>query len=255
MHFSVFAVVFPLFLDTKLSLFCISNMQNEKSRIVAIITAGGSGKRFHSKTKKQFLEISGRPLLFWTIDKFYFQPEIDSVIVSLPEDDFEITKQRLLKEFPKIEITVGGKERQDSVYNALLSCPENTDFVLIHDGVRPFIPKQEISESIRKVKEHKAVIIVSKMKNTIKKVDQEKIIETIPHEDLMNALTPQVFDFHLIKKYHEQARYDGLYFTDDAAILEYFGEQVYHLEGSSGNFKITELIDFEIAKIILEKNL
>ena len=230
-------------------------MQNNKSKIAAIITAGGSGKRFQSGTKKQFLEIAGRPLLFYTIDKFYLHPQIDNVLVSLPPDEFERSKELISKEFPEIEFIIGGKERQDSVYNALINCPADTDYVLIHDGVRPFISEQEISELIEKVQTQKAVIIVSGMKNTIKKVDEEKIIETIPRENLMNALTPQVFDFHLIKKYHQQAKAKNLYFTDDAAILEHFGEPVFYLEGSSKNFKITELIDFEIAKKILEQKL
>ncbi len=230
-------------------------MQNRKNKITAIITTGGSGKRFQSGTKKQFLEIAGRQLLFWTIDEFYSHPEIDSLLITLPKDNFELSKNEIRKEFPKINFIIGGKERQDSVYNALMKCPENTNFVLIHDGVRPFITEQEISELIRKVKKHKAIIVVSRMKNTIKMVDQEKIIETIPRENLVNALTPQVFDFQLIKKYHQQAKAENLCFTDDAAILEHFGEPVFYLEGSSKNFKITEPIDFEIAKIILENDL
>jgi len=230
-------------------------MKNINKRIRVIITAGGSGKRFQSKTRKQFLEISGRPLLFWTIDKFYHHPEISSVLIALPEDEFERSKKQISKEFPEIDFIVGGKERQDSVYNALLQCPVDTDYVLIHDGVRPFISEQEISQLIRKVQTQKAVAIVSRMKNTIKEIDKEKIIKTIPRENLVNALTPQVFDFQLIKKYHQQAKAENLYFTDDAAILEHFGEPVFYVEGSSKNFKITELIDYEIATIIIEQNL
>ena len=214
---------------------------------VAIITAGGSGKRLQNKTKKQFLEISGKPLLFWTIAVFVNLPEIDEIIVSLPPNEKKWQKI-ILSEFPKIIFADGGKERQNSVFNALKKCPLNSDFVLIHDGVRPFVSAKEISQLLAKVKTKKAVIPISKIKNTVKQIKNNKIVKTVSRDDLVNALTPQVFDFKLIFDCHKKVTNT---FTDDAAILEYFNHPVATIESSAKNFKITEQFDLEIAKYIL----
>ncbi len=224
---------------------------------IAIITAGGSGLRIKNKIKKQFIEIMNRPLLFWTIDKFADHPEIDQIIITLPQEEIENYKTIIEKEYQNssISIIAGGKQRQDSVYNALVSCPVNTELVLIHDGVRPFISQDEISKLIKKAQQNKAVIPISKVKNTIKKIKQDKVITTVQREDLVNVFTPQVFQYKLIKKCHNDAKKIDLYCTDDAALLEHFGHSVYVLECSSHNIKITDPFDLEIAKLILENNL
>ena len=224
---------------------------------IAIITAGGSGKRIKSKIKKQFIEIMGRPLLFWTIDKFADHPDINQIIITLPQDELKIYKTLIEKEYRDFAISIiaGGKQRQDSVYNALISCTENTELVLIHDGVRPFISQDEISKLIKKAQQNKAVIPISKVKNTIKKIKQDKVITTVQREDLVNVFTPQVFQYKLIKKCHNDAKKIDLYCTDDAALLEHFGHSVYVLECSSYNIKITDPFDLEIAKFMLKNNL
>jgi 2-C-methyl-D-erythritol 4-phosphate cytidylyltransferase len=224
---------------------------------IAIITAGGSGIRIKSEKKKQFIEIMDRPLLFWTIDKFANHPEINKIIITLPQDEIKIYKTIIKKEYPNssIKIIVGGKQRQDSVYNALKICPKDTDLVLIHDGVRPFISQNDISNLIKKAQLKKAVIPVSKVKNTIKKINQDKVITTVQREDLVNAYTPQIFQYKLIKQCHEDAKKIDLYCTDDAALLEYFGHTVYTLECSSHNFKITDKFDLEIAELIIKNNI
>ena len=224
---------------------------------IAIITAGGSGTRIKSKTKKQFLEITGRPLLFWTIDKFVFHSEIDQIIITLPKNEIEDFRIKIEEEYNDIPIFIaaGGNQRQDSVYNAIDACPIDTDLVLIHDGVRPFISQADISNLLKKAFLKKAVIPVSKVKNTIKKIDQDKISETIPRDDLVNSFTPQVFQYKLIKQCHEEAKKINLYCTDDAALLEHFGHTVYTLVCSSHNFKVTDQVDLQIAKLIIENNI
>ncbi len=224
---------------------------------IAIITAGGSGTRISNEKKKQFIEIMNRPLLFWTIDNFVTHADIDHIIITLPQNEIAIYKDLIEKEYPShsIKIVTGGKLRQNSVYNALTSCPKNTELVLIHDGVRPFISQTDISNLIKKTQQKKAVIPVSKVKNTVKKINQDIVLETIPRDDLVNAFTPQVFQYKLIKQCHDAAKIESIYCTDDAALLEHFGYSVYTLECSSNNFKITDLFDLEIAKLILENNL
>lgn len=224
---------------------------------VAIITAGGSGTRIKSEKKKQFIEIMNRPLLFWTIDKFVNHADIDQIIITLPQDEITIYKTIIEKEYQDFSISIiaGGKQRQDSIYNALALCPKDTDLVLIHDGVRPFILQNDISNLIKKAQQYKAVIPISKVKNTIKKVKQDKVVTTVQRENLVNVFTPQVFQYKLIKQCHEDAQKINLYCTDDAALLEHFGHPVYVLECSSQNIKITDSFDLEIAKLIINNNL
>lgn len=222
---------------------------------IAIITAGGSGKRFGSSRKKQFIEIANRPLIFWTIDNFYHYDRIDDIIITLPRDDFAKHKELIKAEFPssKIKIVPGGKERQDSVFNALLACPPETELVFIHDGVRPFVSQEEIKRLHHTARTQLAVIPAFKVKNTIKLVSGEKVNKTLPRQNLIAALTPQVFHYKTILECHKKARKEGIFCTDDAALLEHFGYDVYWLEFSSENIKITEPFDLQIAEIILNE--
>ncbi len=225
-------------------------------RNIAIITAGGIGKRLISPTKKQFIKIKGRPLLFWTLDKFVFHEEINEIIITLPQDEIDVYSKLIIKEYPqkKIKIIAGGNLRQDSVYNALLVCPEDTSYVLIHDAVRPFITTKKISQLLILVKEKKAVVPVSKMKNTIKNIENGKIVNTVSREKLASALTPQVFSYEIIMECHQKAKNKKSYFTDDAAILEHFGYDVWTLECGEHNFKITDSYDLKITRYIIEND-
>lgn len=225
------------------------------NKFVAIITAGGSGKRLKSIKKKQFMEIMNRPLLFWTIDPFYKHNAISEIIITLPTDELDRYNNQIHNEFPdkKITIICGGKERQESVLCALKQCGKSTDYVLIHDGVRPFINKEDLTILINKVKITKAVIPVTPVKNTIKKIEKDIIQKTICRKQLYNALTPQVFDYNLILKHHERALNEDYNFTDDASILEYFGQEVSIHETSSENFKITDPFDLILAEIIIKQ--
>ncbi len=224
-------------------------------KIVAIITAGGSGKRIKSKVKKQYIKLKQRPILFWTLDKFIHHKLIDDIIITLPEDDFAEMQISLSNEFSDYDFNLvkGGKERQDSVFNALCACPKDTTIVLIHDGVRPFIDPVEITNLIEIAKLKKAVIPIAKVKNTIKEIDDSKIVKTVPRKNLVAALTPQVFDYKLIVSHHMKAFNDRFQSTDDASILEYYGIPVYYLECSSQNIKITDQFDLHMAELILEK--
>lgn len=229
-------------------------MEN-RFNIKAIITAGGSGKRMNHRLKKQFIKLFGRPILFWTIDKFIQLNCIDKLIITLPKEDMIEVYDLIAAEYniKKFKLVAGGKERQDSVLRALQSCNSKTDIVLIHDAVRPFITKADIIELIEICKQQKAVILAKKVKNTLKTVKNKQIVRTIDRSELYHAYTPQAFDFRLIKYYHEKARRDKLHFTDDAAILENFGQKVYILVSDTLNFKITDKNDLELARLLINK--
>jgi len=222
---------------------------------VAIITAGGSGTRMNIKKRKQFIKIAGKPILCWTLDNFVYHPKIDSIIITLPQAEIDDFNQILKKEYPSTKFTLiaGGKERQNSVLNALQACPHNTKHVLIHDGVRPFINKQLISNLLQKIEQADGILPVSRMKNTIKEIDAELVKKTIPRKNLVNALTPQVFHYPLILHLHQKAKAENLQVTDDASLCETYGYKVRYLLTDDGNFKITDTRDLEISKFILEK--
>ncbi len=219
--------------------------------ISAIITAGGSGKRFGSSIKKQFLHLSGKPVLFRTIDNFYFNKKINEIILTLPADSMDIIKE-IKRNYPKKPLTfvTGGKERQDSVYNALIKCNPNTHYVFIHDGVRPFLTNDEIEDLIIDVQKHKCVILAKKITDTIKYVEKGKIIRTVDRNPLYAALTPQVFDYNLIMNLHEKAKEQNLLFTDDAAICEHYQKEVFIMETKNINIKITKPADLILAEEI-----
>jgi len=221
---------------------------------VALIMAGGSGRRMQSEVKKQYIEIHGKPLLVYTLVKFCEHPEIDKVIVVSPENDIDGTIAICQKYFPTHEIMVipGGAERQLSVINGLKACSPDTSLVLIHDAVRPFVKPELISELIALAKIKKAVIPCSPVRYTIKRIADDKVLETVPRQELYNAHTPQVFDYDLIFKYHQKALQIEHEFTDDSSILEYFQIPVYYHLCDDTNFKITEPQDLQQAELILK---
>lgn len=224
-------------------------------KTVAIITAGGSGKRMKSSKKKQFMLIEGKSILHHTIAKFVANINVDSIVISLPEAEGETVRAELEQNFPsaKLVFALGGEKRQNSVFNALKKCPIDTDFVMIHDGVRPFVSDKDISQLLNKAQKFKAVIPIVRVKNTIKQIKGGQVVRTIPRDNLVNALTPQVFDYQLIYNCTETALKNRVEFTDDSSIMEYYGYPVYVLECGSENFKITDPFDYEIAKFIINK--
>jgi 2-C-methyl-D-erythritol 4-phosphate cytidylyltransferase len=221
---------------------------------VALIMAGGSGRRMLVDEKKQFLLINGKPLIAYTLAKFCGHPEIDVVVIVAPEVDIERMQAICRQYFPEEEIMIsaGGAERQISVINGLKACPDATDIVLIHDAVRPFVTGEMISDLISLAKIHQAVIPCSPVRNTIKRISGHQITETVAREDLYNAHTPQVFDYSLIYKYHQKALPISHQFTDDSSILEYFQQPVYFYLCDDSNFKITQPYDLVLAEYLLK---
>lgn len=222
-----------------------------------IITAGGSGKRMGFNTKKQFLEIAGKPILFWTLECFLKHGSFSQVIISLPEADISELQKQLQISYPEdeIKLVAGGAERQDSVLNALQACNQNTDLVFIHDAVRPFVKQIDLDNLISKMETCDAAILAGKEKNTLKLVKQNLIEKTVPRENIYKAYTPQVFSYKQILEFHVQAKTVEHNFTDDASILEYFGKPVEIVECGDYNLKLTEPADLQYAEYILKNDL
>ncbi len=221
---------------------------------IAIIVAAGSGKRFGSETPKQFLEIAGKPLLFYTLEKFENCAEIDEYIVVLPSEEFidyfhKISKNEKSSKLKKV--ISGGKTRAESVWKGLLEInAENCRVVAVHDGVRPFVTSEEITKTVNKANEDGAACLVASVTDTIKRVENGKIIETIDRSVLRRALTPQTFRFEIIKHAFENADLSETT-TDECFLVESAGYQISYVEGSPRNIKITHSEDLALAQFLL----
>ncbi|MFA6989509.1 MAG: 2-C-methyl-D-erythritol 4-phosphate cytidylyltransferase [Candidatus Gastranaerophilaceae bacterium] len=219
-------------------------------KISAIIPAAGSGSRY-SKNKNKLLEnLCGKPVFIHTIEKIALVDEINEIIICTSPDIIEEITLLIEKWFINnaIKIILGGETRQQSVYNGLKRC-ENPDFVLIHDAARPLIEKETIIQAINSAKEKGSAIVAVPSKDTIKIADDTlKITGTPDRKYLWNIQTPQIFKYEEILNAHE--RFKELDATDDAALLEKTGKNVYLFKGSYKNIKITTTEDLMIAEVL-----
>ena len=209
--------------------------------ISAIILAGGKGKRMNSSVSKQFIELKGKPILYYTLKKFIDNENIDEIILVLPKDEIEYCKENILEKYSlKIaKIVEGGKERQDSVYNGLKSITD-CNIVLIHDGARPFTSDRIINDGIKYAKIYGAAAPGVMPKDTKKiKDDNNFSIETPDRNTLMAIQTPQVFNYNKILQCHESIKENNIMVTDDTMVVERFGEKVFLFDGDYINIKVT----------------
>ena len=223
--------------------------------ISAIILAGGKGKRMGSAISKQFIDIKGKPIIYYTLKKFSENKKIDNIIVFLPEDEVKYFKENILKKYElRInKIVIGGKERQDSVYNALKSLKNSsTDIVLIHDGARPFISERIINEGIKFAEIYGAAAPGVMPKDTIKVKNEKNFsVDTPNRANLVSIQTPQVFKFDEILECHEKIRYNGEKVTDDTMVVEKYGYSVYLYDGEYTNIKVTTPEDLILAERLI----
>jgi len=222
----------------------------------AIIAAGGRGERTGDILPKQFIQIKNKPILAYTVEKFERCELIDEITLVVPEDYMSFCSYNVvdLYDFKKVKmILCGGEERQDSVHKGLLALPGNTDIVIIHDGVRPFISPQKICESIEMCKKEKAVILALPINETVKRIEDQHIVTTLNRGKLWVAQTPQTFEYKLLLEAYKKAMEDGFSGTDDSSLVERLGFKVKVLEGDYENIKITTPEDLVLAERILER--
>ncbi len=219
------------------------------SKIGAVIVAAGKGTRMGTDIPKQFLMLGDKPILLHTVLAFDNCNQINEIVVVTGKENTELTKD-ILKNIKKpLSVVAGGSERQNSVYNGLCALSEDVEYVLIHDGVRPFIENKYIVRIIEDVKKYHACIMGVKTKDTIKICDENGVIkDTPPRSSLWNALTPQAFRLELIKSAYEKIISDGISITDDAMAAEYIGIKPKMTEGSYKNIKITTPEDLNTVK-------
>ena len=221
--------------------------------ISAIVLAGGRGKRMNYHKSKQFIEIKEKPVLVYTLEKFIYNKSIDEVILVLPEDEVDYCKKEVLQKYSlKVDrIVIGGKERQDSVFNAL-EAMEKADIVLIHDGARPFISEKIIEEGIKYANIYGAAAPGVTPKDTIKIKNEDNIsVDTPDRNTLVAVQTPQCFKYDEIYQCHRKIKEENAIVTDDTSVVERYGHKVYLYEGDYTNIKITTPEDLILAERLI----
>lgn len=229
----------------------------KQKKNTAIVLAAGQGKRMNSRVQKQFLEIGGRPVLYYSLRCFQNCSLIDDIILVTGEESIEYCRNEIVKKYGFHKVThviPGGKERYDSVYAGLCAC-EKSDYVFIHDGARPFITEDILFRGMEAVRETGACVVGMPSKDTIKLSDEEGfILQTPDRKHVWMIQTPQIFSYSLIRQAHDNIRKkDMSMITDDAMVVEQeTGARIRLVEGSYTNLKITTPEDLKVAEIFLK---
>lgn len=223
--------------------------------VVAVVVAGGSGKRMKGDLAKQFLSLGDMPILAWTLLAFEKNTSVDAIIITAPVGDRERVQRDIVDKYAisKVRhVTPGGPKRQDSVRNGLVAVDEKTDIVVVHDGVRPFVSDVLITETVDAARVYGAALAAVPVTDTIKRDDGGGFVaETLPREELLAVQTPQAFQWRILKKAYERAYDDAFYGTDDAMLVERLGVKIKIVRGFYDNIKITTREDLRRGELIL----
>jgi len=224
------------------------------SKTIAIIPAGGSGQRMGLPMPKQFFELAGRPLLVHTLAAFQAAAGVDEVIVVVPADycatvEAMVDRYRLSR---VVQVVPGGATRQDSVRAGVRAAALDTDFVVVHDGARPFVSPALIEACLAVAGETGAALAAVPVRDTIKSAGEGQMVAaTVDRTLLWQAQTPQVVRFDLLRRAYAACDVDGFVGTDEASLIEHLGHPVRLVEGSERNIKITRPEDLQIAEALL----
>lgn len=224
-------------------------------RVVAILPAAGSGKRIASALPKQFLKFRGKEIIVYSLEVFQKNPKVSGIIVAAAKDYVPL----LLKLKAKYGITKlkaiveGGKERQDSVFNALASLRlQSVDYVAVHDAARPLLPKPVLAAAIARAEEKGSAVVSLTGRDTLLRVNP-KTFEYVDRTDMHYVQTPQIFRYDELFSVMEKAQAEGKKFSDESSLMHAYGYPVSLVEGSLLNFKVTTKSDLEVLKKVLPR--
>lgn len=224
-------------------------------KLGAIIVAAGKGSRMKSAQSKQYLQLGDRPILVHTLELFQNIDEVDEIVLVVGEDDVNRCLQ-YVSEYgitKAVHVLAGGAERQDSVRMGIGALSPDTDWVLVHDGVRPFVAAEQVIACWKTAKEAGAAVLAIPVKDTIKVVNQAGQIQSTPDRRSLWAIqTPQAFRRSILQEAHKEALDTGFTGTDDAMLVERMGLTVQVVEGDYYNIKITTPEDMPWAEWILK---
>ncbi len=227
-------------------------------KVAAIIAAAGLGRRMQQDTPKTYLYLAGKPILIHTLEVFEKVREVHEVLVVVHPEDLEFCQEEILDPHPLkkvLRLVPGGKERQDSVYNALKVLKkeaEELEVILVHDGVRPLVAPLQVGQVVAAARRYGAAILGIPCQDTLKRVNPKReVIDTVDRRELWQVQTPQAFRAALLWQAYQDAMSRGFYATDEAALVEALGKPVVVVPGSSLNLKITTPDDLKLAEALL----
>ena len=221
--------------------------------VLAIIPAAGMGVRMGGSTPKQFLSVEGVPIFVHTLRKFVAAEVIDEIFLGLRREDKERAQKEIEPEhFSKsVHLLAGGATRQETVAQCLKEAPPSTEVVVVHDAVRPFIELEMIRRVVDRARKQGAAILGISSVDTVKQVERQLILGTIPRERIVLAQTPQAFRFSILREAFDRAAADGFNGTDESSLVERLGINVTVLMGSDRNIKITKPSDLPLARLYI----
>ncbi len=229
----------------------------KKIKTTAIIATAGVGKRFGNE-KKNYIDLSGKPVVARTIQAFQDCPDVDSIVIVAGAGDIESCQTDIVEKYnfkKVIKIIKGGLERQDSVKNGfkyINSKKTADDIVIIHDGGRPLVTIGLITNTISEAKLSGSAIAAVDVKDTIKKVLGNKVLTTVPRDSLKSVQTPQAFKVDILRKAYEFAEVNNINGTDESMLVEEAGFTVSVVDGSYENIKVTTPEDLIFAQEIIK---
>lgn len=220
-----------------------------------VIPAAGQGKRMQAGHNKQFLVLEERPLIIHTASVFEQDPWCKEIIVVANASEI-YDMEGLFKEWGirKVkQVVVGGNERQNSVHEGLKRLLPDHRVVLVHDGARPFVEREDIHRLVEQAEQTGAAVLGTKMKDTVKRTEGATVLETIDRASLWAVQTPQAFQAAVVTEAYDYAATHKIIGTDDTSLVEYMGRPVKIVEGSYDNIKLTTPEDMVVARAILQK--
>lgn len=224
------------------------------SKFAVILPAAGNSTRFQQQHKKKvFVELKGRPVWVRSVEHFVNRDDVVQTILTIAPDDLEWFREKFQANlaFLNVEIVAGGKERADSVQNALAKVRDDVDFIAVHDAARPLLVKDWVNQVFAAAEQHGAALLAIPVTSTLKRVDRQNIVQqTVDRTGLWSAQTPQVFRRELLLQAYQQR--GSLNATDEAQLVEQLGHPVHVVPGSPLNLKITTPDDFRMAEVLLD---
>ena len=224
-------------------------------KVVAVVPAGGTGKRMGAGTPKQFLMLDGVPMMLHALRVLERTPGVTEVILVVPKEERDRALSEVVERYglkKVLKVVPGGATRQESVQHGLNEVDEDAEIVVVHDAVRPFITEDRIERSIEAARRHGGAIVAVPMKDTPKQAGPDRLIQrTLDRTELWLAQTPQTFQRALVVEAYRTAAMAHVHATDDAALVERLGHTVAIVEGSWENIKITTPEDMILAEAIL----
>lgn len=225
-------------------------------KIIAIIPAGGKGKRSGFSAPKQYLKFRGKELIVYTLEVFQKNDLVDEIVVSA-EPAYLTLFNKLIKDYNLFKvksIVEGGEERQDSVYNALKSIKaKDDDLIAVHDAARPLLPQDVLSNAINTAKEKGNALVCIKARDTLLKGEQS-VKEYVDRKEIHYVQTPQIFQYKILKKAMKKAYEKNFIGTDESMLVKELGIDINIVEGSLFNFKVTTMTDVEMFEKLVSRS-